>query len=415
MKRLAAAALALSLLVSAGAVWGQQARVSRRWIGTWTTAAIARRYPPAAASGAPPVQGNGAPIPLPNNQTLRQIVHVTAGGDRVRVTLTNAFGATPLAIGAAHVALRDKDAAIVVGSDRILTFSGKAAFDIPAGAVAVSDPVSLKVAPFVDVAIDLFLPGDSTAQTVTIHRSAHQTSYLSPSGNHAGATDLPAAATVTSWYFLGELEVAGTAGRIPVIVALGDSITDGTASTLDANHRWPDLLARRLGKAAVLNAGIGGNRLLSESIAEFGVNILARFDRDVLLQPGVTHVIVIEGINDIGNARDEPSPSAADIIAAQQQLIERAHGRGLKIIGATLTPFGGASYWTSTGEAKRQALNDWIRTGRAYDGVIDFEAAVRDPQQPLRMQASLDSGDHLHPSDAGYQAMGNAIDLALFK
>jgi lysophospholipase L1-like esterase len=164
----------------------------------------------------------------------------------------------------------------------------------------------------------------------------------------------------------------------------------------------------------VLNGGIGGNRLLSEGIAEFGINILARFDRDVLLQSGVTHVIVMEGINDIGNARENPSPSAADLIAAQQQLIERAHARDLKIIGATLTPIEGAAYATRAGEVKRQALNDWIRTGKAYDGVIDFDAVVRDPQHPMQILAAYDSGDHLHPSDAGYQAMGNAIDLALF-
>jgi lysophospholipase L1-like esterase len=402
MKRVAAAALALSLLVSVGAVLGQPARGGTRWVGTWTTAAIARRYPPAsepAAGGARP-QGNSAPIPLPHNQTLRQIVHVTVGGDRVRVVLTNAFGTAPLAVGAAHLALRDKDAAIVPASDRVLTFSGQPAFDIPAGAVAVSDPVSLKVPAFSDVAIDAFFPGDTGAQLVTIHRAAHQTSYISTAGNHAGAADLPLAVT----------------RRTPVIVALGDSITDGTASTLDANHRWPDHLARTLaGKAAVLNAGIGGNRLLSESIAEFGANILARFDRDVLLQAGVTHVVVMEGINDIGNARDSASPSAADVIAAQRQLVERAHARGLTIVGATLTPFEGATYWTQVGETKRQALNDWIRTGRAYDGVIDFDKATRDPAQPTRFLPSFDSGDHLHPSDAGYEAMSRAIDVALFK
>src|SRR5450755_1938858 len=191
MKRIAATALALSLLVSAGAVLGQPARGATRWVGTWTTAAIARRYPPASESAAAPSgarpQGNAVSIPLPNNQTLRQIVHVTVGGDRVRVVLTNAFGAAPLAVGAAHIALRDKDAAIVPASDRVLTFSGRPSFDIPAGAVAVSDPVSLKVPAFSDLAIDAFFPGDTGAQVVTIHRAAHQTSYVSTPGNHAGA------------------------------------------------------------------------------------------------------------------------------------------------------------------------------------------------------------------------------------
>ncbi len=166
---------------------------------------------------------------------------------------------------------------------------------------------------------------------------------------------------------------------------------------------------------AVVNAGIGGNRLLSEGAAQSGMNALARFDRDVLLQPGVTHVIVMEGINDIGQARQNPSPSAATLIAAQRQLIERAHARGLAIYGATLTPFEGAAYWTAEGEAKRAALNEWIRTGRAFDGVIDFDAVVRDPNQRAKLLPQYDSGDHLHPNDAGYQAMGNSIDLSLFK
>jgi lysophospholipase L1-like esterase len=414
-----AACLSVVLLALAtGGVSGQSRAGAVRWVATWSTAAIARHYPSAAESatapGAARPQGTAAPIPLPNNQTLRQIVRVTAGGDRLRVTLTNAFGTNALAIGAARIALRTGEANIFADSGQPLTFSGRTAFEIPARAVAVSDPVMLKVPAFADLAIDLFFPGETGSEVVTIHRSAHQTSYLSAAGNHVGVANFPVAERVTAWYFLGDVEVAAPRSG-PVIVTLGDSITDGTASTPDANRRWPDYLARRLGKGAVLNAGIGGNRLLSDSIPEFGYNILARFNRDVLMHAGATHVVILEGINDVGNARDNAAPSAPDLIAALKQLIDRAQGRGLKAIGATLTPFGGAAYFTESGEAKRQAVNAWIRTGHAYDGVIDFDRAVLDPAEPTKFKRSFDSGDHLHPSDAGYEAMGNAIDLALFK
>ena len=385
--------------------WHLDDRVGRAAVPAGGARAADGRYraTPAAATA----------VPRPDNQTLRQIVHVSAGGDRVRVVLTNAFGTAPLVVGAAHIALREKDSAIVAASDRVLTFSGKSAPTIPAGASLVSNPVSLTVPAFADVAIDLFVPEDTGAQPLTMHRAAHQTSYLSRAGNHAGAAEMADGTTVTSWYFLGDVEVMAPEGTA-VVVALGDSITDGSQSTLDANLRWPDLLARRLPKTAVLNAGIGGNRLLSEGTPESGINILARFDRDVLLQAGVTHVIVLEGINDIGNAREHPSPSADDLICGASAARRAGACRGLKIFGATLTPFEGAAYATHAGEAKRQALNDWIRPAGAYDGVIDFDAVIRDPQQPTRMLATYDSGDHLHPSDAGYQAMGNAIDPALF-
>jgi len=213
-----------------------------------------------------------------------------------------------------------------------------------------------------------------------------------------------------------------------VVVAFGDSITDGSASTPDTNNRWPDHLARRLlgqgMKISVVNAGIGGNRVLNEAAVPAGVdgravgagiNALARFERHVLSVPGVTHVIVLEGINDIGNARENPTPTAEDLIAGHKQLIEQAHARGLKIFGATLTPFWGAAYYTEAGEAKRQALNEWIRNGKGYDGVIDFDKATRDPADAKKLAAPYDSCDHLHPSDAGYKAMGDAIDLGLFK
>jgi lysophospholipase L1-like esterase len=431
----------------------QGGRTAEHWVGAWSTAVVVatpvaapapgRGAPPAApgqpapaatqpqlpavAVPAQPLAGPGAPAGAPppgpppvrnfNNQTLRLIVHPSIGGDRLRVVLSNAFGTAPLVVGAANVALRDKDSAIVSKSSRPLKFGGSAATTVPSGAVIISDPVDLALPATSDLVVDLYVPGDTAASgsPVTMHTGANQTSYVSSTGNYAGAETFPVATTTGSWYVLARIEVAAppTAGAI---VTLGDSITDGTRSTPNTNHRWPDLLAKRLAEAngprmAVMNAGIAGNRVLLDNA---GPNALARFDRDVLSQTGVTHVIVMEGINDIGQARANPLPSAADLVGAHRQLILRAHARGLKIYGATLTPFEGAAYFTAEGEAKRAALNDWIRTGKEYDGVIDFDAAVRDPAQPTRFLAQYQSGDNLHPSDAGYQTMADAIDLSLF-
>lgn len=399
-----------------------QSRREPHWVATWATALVGR--PQATPAPAPQTPAPAAPAPLPafSNQTLRQIVRTSISGERVRVVLSNAFGTAPLAVGAGHIALREREANIVGGSGRRLTFSGNASFTIPAGAIVVSDPVDLKVPPLAEVAVDLYLPAESaaTASPMTTHAGASQTSYISTTGNHAAMAMLPVQGTTASWFLLARLEVVAAAD-VGTIVAFGDSITDGARSTANTNNRWPDHLARRLmaggsGRAmAVANAGISGNRVLSEGAPQTGVNALARFDRDVLLQPGVTHVIVMEGINDIGVARQNPSPSADDLIAGHRQLIERARARGLKIFGATLTPFEGAAYWTAEGEAKRRALNQWIRTGGLYDAVIDFDAVLRDPAEPTRFLPQYDSGDHLHPNDAGYQAMGNAVDLALFR
>jgi lysophospholipase L1-like esterase len=277
--------------------------------------------------------------------------------------------------------------------------------------------VELKLSPATDLVVDLYVPGDTAASgsPVTMHTGANQTSYVSSSGNFAGSETFPVASTTPSWFVIARVEVVAPPGT-GAILAIGDSITDGTRSTPNTNSRWPDLLAKRLAEAgasrlAVLNAGIAGNRVLLDNA---GQNLLARFDRDVLAQPGVTHVVVLEGINDIGQGRSNPLPSAADLIAGHRQLIRRAHAKGLKIFGATLTPFEGAGYWTPEGEAKRTAVNDWIRNGKEYDGVIDFDMATRDPSQPTKFLAPYNSGDNLHPSDAGYQAMANAVDLSLF-
>jgi len=407
----------LALLVAAS-VSAIGAPEGEHWIAAWTAASVPRIDPVPA----------GAQSPLHfSNQTLRQIAHLSVGGSQVRVVLTNAFGTAPLTVGAAAVALRDKDAAIVAGSGRPLTFGGAARVAIPAGAIMVSDPVNLAVAGFADLAIDLYLPDDTAAMKspITTHPAAWQTNYVSTPGNHTGDVSMQVQTTTAyvrgdglpsaTWFFLARVEVLAPE-QTGAVVAIGDSITDGTASTIDTNNRWPDHLARRLAAAgirmAVLNAGIGGNRILTEGN---GPGALARFDRDVIAQPGVTHVIVLEGINDIGQARQNPSPGAADLIAAHKQMIERAHAHGLKVYGATLTPFEGANYWTAEGEAKRQALNQWIRTGRGYDAFFDFDAAVRDPAHPTRTQPQYDPGDHLHLNAAGYQAVANAIDLAVFR
>jgi lysophospholipase L1-like esterase len=344
-------------------------------------------------------------------------VRTSIGGSRVRVVLSNAFGTAPISIGAGHIALRDKDASIATASVKPLTAGGASAFTVLAGATLVTDPIDLAVQPVSDLVIDLYVPGDLgiSPSPATTHNGASQTNFVSETGNHSGVTNLPVNTRSGAWFLLARVEVMATAGTAAV-VAFGDSITDGARSTADTNNRWPDQLARRLAArkgpaVAVLNAGISGNRVLGDGA---GVSALARFDRDVLMQTGVTHVVVLEGINDIGIARNNPSPSAEDLIAGHKQLIARAHARGLRIYGATLTPFEGAPYYTPEGEAKRQALNTWIRTSKAYDGVIDFDLITRDPAAPTKFLPAYDSGDHLHPGDAGYKAMGDAVDLALF-
>jgi lysophospholipase L1-like esterase len=431
-----------------------QQRNAERWVATWATALVSRPLPgtgapagpggpppnaaaaaaanavpdgPAARPGAPPPQPpQAANAPRPGfpppatvtNQTIRQIVHTSVGGDRVRVVLSNAFGTAPVEIGAADIALRDQEASVVAASVKPLTFGGSAKASILPGATLVSDAVELEVAPLADLAIDLYLPGDLGIgpSPVTTHNGASQTNYLSETGDHTGDPAFKPAGQAGAWFLLARVEVAAPAGT-RAVVTFGDSITDGARSTVNTNNRWPDHLARRLAaqrgaQVAVLNAGISGNRVLGDGA---GQSALARFDKDVLMQTGVTHVVVMEGINDIGVARANPSPSAADLIAGHKQLIERAHARGLKIFGATLTPYEGAGYFTPEGEAKRQALNEWIRTSGAYDGVIDFDKITRDPAAPTKFAPAFDSGDHLHPGDAGYKAMGDAVDLALFR
>jgi lysophospholipase L1-like esterase len=394
-----------------------QTKSTDHWVATWTTALVARpavlppAAPPAGNAAAPAAPPAPAPV-TPNNQTLRQIVRTSLAGTRARVVFANTFGTAPLNIGGAAIALHDRDTNVVASSVRKLTVNGGTTFLIPAGAVMLSDPVDLQVPARSELAIDVFLPDDlgNGSSPITMHNGANQTSYVAQ-GNHVGEPALAGTAITRSWFLLARVDVAA-APRAGAVAAFGDSITDGARSTPDTNNRWPDHLARRLPAGlAVMNVGIAGNRVLTEGNFNVGINALARFDRDVLAQPGVTHVIVLEGINDIGAAK----AAVDDLIAAHKQMIERAHERGLKIYGATLTPYEGAAYFTQEGETKRKALNQWIRTSGMYDGVIDFEAVVRDPAAPTKIKPAFDSGDHLHPNDAGYKAMGESIDLALFK
>ena len=390
------------------------------WVGTWGTA-------PATQSDEAAMKTQKL---LFDNQTVREIVRTTLGGDTVRVRLSNAFGAVPVEIGAAHLAVRKAGAAIDPASDRELKFGGRSRVEIPAGAVVLSDPIAVKVPELSDVAISLYLPGK--VMGAGVHYSSQQTSYIAK-GNVTGAATLENPETFTSWVFLTGLEVQApaTAGSI---VTFGDSITDGARSSVDGNHRWPDMLASRLAarkggtKFGVVNMGIGGNRILHEGMAskrpQFGINALARFDADVLAQPGVKYLVILEGINDIGHAGSSAPASetvtADDIIVGMKQMIERAHEKGIKVIGCTITPFEGPAnitrgYWTPEKAKVRDAVNEWIRSGNGYDGFIDFDKAVRDPANPTKVLPAFDSGDQLHPSDAGYDAMGKAIDLALFR
>jgi lysophospholipase L1-like esterase len=415
--RLATVALAFGLLIgpAPAAQTGQQGQQpGQHWVGTWATAPVARPTP---------LPGNAAPVSI-NNRTLRQIVHVSIGGDRVRVVFSNVFGTAPLAVAAASVALAGGEATIRPKSGRALTFNGRTGATIPPGAVMVSDSVALSVPSFADLAIDLYLPEAATGSgsPLTVHNAARQTNYISTEGNHTGVWSLPQPVATPSWFFLSRVEVTAPE-ETGAIVLFGDSITDGFNSTIDANNRWGDVLARRFRNATgraetgILNLGIDGNQVLKSGS---GVSALARFDRDVLAQPGATHVVLLEGINDLGfagMARQGP-PTVADLQSGHLQLVARAHARGLRIIGATLLPYEGTAfqgYYSEEGDATREAFNQWIRTSGAYDGVIDFDAVVRDQSHPSRLLERYDSGDHLHPNDAGYAAMANAVDLALLR
>jgi lysophospholipase L1-like esterase len=346
-------------------------------------------------------------------------VHVSVGGQRLRVRFSNAFGDQPLHISSAHVAVSAGGSAIRIDSDKPLTFHDEPSVTVPAGALMLSDPVDFSLAPLSDLAVTIRLLG--TPESLTTHPGARATSYLQ-SGDAVSAADLTTAVPVEHWYFLNGIDVLEKSSGAAV-VALGDSITDGRNSTTNGNGRWTDDLARILEKnkkiagIGVLNEGIGGNRLLHDGL---GPNALSRFDRDVLGQTGVRWLIVLEAINDLGtraNAerRGEKPATVQELIGAYQQIIQRAHTHNILVYGGTILPYEGAAYFNPDGEADRKEINKWIRTSGQFDGVIDFDAATRDPNQPSHLSPTFDSGDHLHPNDAGYAAMATAISIKIFQ
>jgi len=399
-------------------------RDSMQWIGTWATAA--QPFLPKS-------------LQTYRNQSLRLIVHTSAGGKKVRIKISNTYGDGPLRIGGAHIARRTAAAEIDPRSDRILKFQGKSSTTVPAGAIAVSDPVELEVPALSDLAISLFLPQRTEAKTS--HSMAKQTSYLSPeTGDSTAAVNFTVVKEIHSWPFLTGVDVEAPPGAT-AIVAFGSSLTDGDGTTADTNRRWPDVLAERLQKGAggkadigVLNEGIIGNRLLYDSPKgtdnPFGAGLgqagLIRFERDVLTQAGIKYVIVGLGINDILFPAFPFTPpservSAEDIISGYRQLIARAHRQGIHVIGTTNPPFENsafeglvAAFYSSEREAVRRKVNDWIRGSGEFDGVVDLDAVLRDPSHPTQLLPAYDSGDHLHPNDAGCVAEGNAFPLALF-
>jgi lysophospholipase L1-like esterase len=364
-----------------------------RWTGTWGVAA----------------ESGGASF---SGRTIRQIVHTGIGGTCARIRISNAFGGTPLTVRDVHIARSGAGSAILPDTDTILTFGGCTGVTIPAGGSGTSDPVVFAVPTLANVTVSFHLPNATSASTC--HHQGTQTNYLAP-GDVSGATELPDAQTTGSYFFLTNLDVLDPASR-GTVVTLGASITDGCASTQNANARWPDRLAARLVGAGagvgVINAGISGNRLLVDGSGQSAVN---RFERDVLGQPGVRWVIFSDDpLNDLGST--SPQPTAAQLIAGIRTLIAAAHRAGIAFVCSTLTPYQGADYWNPSGEAARQAINAWIRGSgdEGCDGVIDQDAATRDPADPTRFLPAYDSGDHLHPNDAGHQAIANAVNLERF-
>jgi lysophospholipase L1-like esterase len=372
---------------------------------------------PAGQPGWAGAWGASPTIPPPgarafDNKTVRQVVRLSQGGDSVRIRFTNEYGEKPLEIGAATIAQVGFDG-VVAGQPVPVTFSGRSSATIPAGAPMLSDPVAFSTKALESVSISIFLPGQTGP--CTCHFAATATGYVSGPGDFT-RTGFEAKETFTNRAFISAVEVV--AAPAATIIAFGDSITDGTNSTPNTDRRWPDILAARLSASGqargISNQAIAGNRVLSHQLPIFGESALARFDRDVLSVPNAKWLVVLEGINDIGMGAAAP-PSADQIIAAYRQMIARVRPQGIKVYFATLLPYEGARYFHENGEAVRQRVNTWMRTSGEADGVIDFDAAMRDPANPRRMKAGLQSGDWLHPNDAGYRVMGESIDLALFR
>jgi lysophospholipase L1-like esterase len=411
-----------------------------RWVCTWATAQQlapttfpggnpSRSGPPSQEQpprqSAPPQQQSGRgsnPIMfnMPSSlddQTVRMIVHTSLGGRRIRVNLSNTQGWPLVQVGSAHIALHKTNGSIIPGTDRAITFNGRPSCVLLPGVLTVSDPIGMEIPPFSDLAVSLYFPRETG--TPTDHRLGLHTTYISK-GNVTGQEIMPEPTTTFAYLWLAGIDVLAPANAF-TIVALGDSITDGFATTLDANRTWPALLAKRLRspkgrpQASVVNQGISGNQVLRDGA---GISALARFDRDVLSIAGVKWVILLEGINDInlrGRADGPEALTSDDLIAGYRQIIERAHTHGIRVVGATLTPEEGVPTMSERGEQIRQTVNQWIRTSGIFDAVVDFDAVIRDPSRPVRMRPEFDPGDHIHPNDAGNQAMADVFDLKLFR
>jgi lysophospholipase L1-like esterase len=419
-----AAAAAGGLLpapAASAAAGGAAGGPAGRWVSTWAASAMAAT-PASLALFPGDVSSAGF-----TDQTVRNVLWASAGGRAVRVRLSNAFGERAITFDHVEIGVSAGGASIATGTNHLVTFGGSKSVTIAPGAEVVSDAAEMRVPAATDLAVSLFT--QAATGPATYHADAQQINYISTPGDHA-ASESGAAFTTTSqsWYFIEDVDVLAAPRTRGTIVAFGDSITDGFASTVNANARWPNDVARRIlagppGRVhPVVDEGISGNRILNDS-ACFGVNAQARFTRDVAARTGARYAVLLEGINDIGFSQLPDSGcsapntdvSAGQIIAGYKHIIAAAHAAGLKIAGGTLTPFQGSFYYSAAGEAKREAVNHWIRTSGAFDGVIDFDAAVRDPASPLRMLPAYDSGDHLHPNDAGYQAMADTVDLGLFR
>jgi lysophospholipase L1-like esterase len=422
--------------------------VTEHWVSTWATAQQLVRPVPGTGRGGGPRQappqspspqqanttnpqtpqapppgrgrGGGPQSNIPatlDDQTIRMVVHASIGGHRVRVQISNAIGAPALTIGSAHIAVRAKESEIVAGTDRVLAFSGKESCTIQPGVLLFSDPVDLDVAASSDLAVSLYFAKDTgppVSHTVALH-----TSYISK-GDTTGQAVMPEPSPIYAYLWLSSVDVVAPPNTF-AIVAYGDSITDGFATTRDADRAWPTLLGKRLmatksaAPAVVLNMGISGNQVLRDGA---GQSALARLDRDVLTRTGVKWMILLEGINDINIRGRNPGPDALtsdDLIGGYRQLIEQAHTHGIKVIGATIMPEEGVPTASERGEQIRGVVNQWIRTSGAFDAVVDFDAVVRDPNRPAKLRGDFDPGDHIHPNDAGNQSMADAFDLAIFK
>jgi lysophospholipase L1-like esterase len=401
----------------------QRNAAQNAWIASW------------AASPQPTAPNANEPLLNIEDQTVRERVRVSIGGAQICIRLSNEYGSAPLLVGAANVASPTDPAGVRPSSIHTVTFGGHNSVTIPAGAPVLSDPVDFPVAPGAEITVSLYFP--KRVATPTLHSLALKRAVVSQPGDHTRAEKIEAGAASRSSILLTAVLVSAQSPQ-RLVVAFGDSVTDGDGSTVEADRNWPSDLVRRLGKTpegsavAVVNEGVAGNRLLNDcflpNIGCFGVSALARFDRDALALPGVTHVVLLEGINDIGfpgaklgdsylaDPADIRTPK--DLIDAYRQLISRAHARGVKLIGGTITPCEGVDvpgYYSESKEAIRQSVNNWIRTSGSFDAIIDFDAALRDPDHPSRLLPRFASEDNLHPNDLGYQAMADAIDLAIFK